>query len=383
MITADCFITPLSASAAWSAAWLFGPLPLLLAAAVFATAVVITRAASEREQEPGSAETSLPLPWPKSSPRPRRVLIVGSGFVGTTLARNLQSDGRYQVLGFVDDEPPVTVGDWPVLGRRSETARLVERYDVDEVCLAYAPTWQQCLMDDLATSAPTVAVSVVPSPFEALMRPSRLASHGDIALVHLGQPVNKLRVPVKRMFDIAASVCGLVLLAPLMAIVALLIKLTMPGRAIFAQERTGWNGKPFTLYKFRTMVENAEAKTGPTLATGKSDPRLTPLGRWLRLCRFDEVPQLWNVLRGEMSMVGPRPERPCFVDQFTAQMPSYARRHQVRPGITGLAQVAGGYHTDARDKLRFDLIYVSQQSLWLDMWILARTVLVCLLPSRH
>src|SRR5439155_25657032 len=113
------------------------------------------------------------------------------------------------------------------------------------------------------------------------------------------------------------------------------------------------------------------------------DDRLTPIGRWLKLCRIDEVPQLWNVIRGEMSLVGPRPERPCFVRNFESTIPGYARRHQVRPGITGMAQVFGNYHTRAQDKLRFDVLYISNQSLWLDIWLLARTVLVVLHPGRH
>ena len=129
------------------------------------------------------------------------------------------------------------------------------------------------------------------------------------------------------------------------------------------------------------MVADAEASSGPVLANGTKDLRLTPLGKWLRLFRFDELPQLWNVLRGEMSLVGPRPERPVFVDKFLESVPAYAQRHLVRPGITGLAQVCGGYHTDARDKLRFDLIYVSHRSVWLDLSILLRTVLVVVLPN--
>ena len=131
------------------------------------------------------------------------------------------------------------------------------------------------------------------------------------------------------------------------------------------------------------MVTDAETGTGPILARGTLDNRLTSIGKWIRLTRFDEVPQLWNVFRGEMSLVGPRPERPVFVDEFLLQTPAYAQRHQVRPGITGLAQICGGYHTDARDKLRFDLIYVSNYSLWLDLSILIRTILVVVLPNRE
>jgi lipopolysaccharide/colanic/teichoic acid biosynthesis glycosyltransferase len=122
------------------------------------------------------------------------------------------------------------------------------------------------------------------------------------------------------------------------------------------------------------MVPDAE-KDGPRLCSGKSDPRLTPVGRFLRRTHLDEVPQLWNVLRGEMSLVGPRPERPCFVEQFEEELPEYGERHRILPGITGLAQVCGDYHSSPREKLRFDLMYLYHQSLWLDLRIIVRTAL--------
>jgi lipopolysaccharide/colanic/teichoic acid biosynthesis glycosyltransferase len=155
----------------------------------------------------------------------------------------------------------------------------------------------------------------------------------------------------------------------------LVVALTSPGPVLFVQERVGHRGRTFPLIKFRTMRIDAESATGPVLSAGKQDPRMTPVGRWLRLFRLDEIPQLINVVRGEMSLVGPRPERPHFVEQFAARNPVYLRRHGVRPGITGLAQLHGGYHTDARDKLRFDLFYAAHHSLLLDISVLARTVL--------
>jgi lipopolysaccharide/colanic/teichoic acid biosynthesis glycosyltransferase len=166
----------------------------------------------------------------------------------------------------------------------------------------------------------------------------------------------------------------LIVLAPVMALVALATRWSSEGPALFRQERVGQGGRAFSLYKFRTMVANAEALTGPTLSSGHDDPRLTPLGKFLRRSRLDELPQLWNVLIGDMSLIGPRPERPCFVEQFGQAQPLYVERHRVRPGITGLAQVRAGYHTDARDKLRYDLLYVSHPSPWLDLEILLRTI---------
>lgn len=168
-----------------------------------------------------------------------------------------------------------------------------------------------------------------------------------------------------------------------MALVAIAIRFTSAGPVFYSQERVGHLGRPFILHKFRTMRPDAEAISGPILSCGSDDDRVTPVGRWLRRCRLDEIPQLWNVLRGEMSMVGPRPERPIFVRQFIERNPIYAKRHAVRPGLTGLAQVCAGYHTDARDKLRFDLFYVSHRSPWLDLTILWRTLLVICRSHGH
>ena len=311
-----------------------------------------------------------------------RVLVVGAGAVGCTLARNLVADGRYEVVGFVDDDlDEIFESEFPLLGSRSTILGLIQQYRIDEVVLAYAPTWQQHLAEELTVCHPQVCVRIVPSPFEALLRVQDVESFGDIALVRLVTRTNAFRDVVKRGFDVVCAAVGLTVLSPVIAIVALVVKFTSRGPIVFAQERTGRFGIPFVLFKFRTMVTDAETSTGPVLAKGGNDDRLTPAGRWLRACRVDEIPQLWNVLIGDMSLVGPRPERPFFVKQFELQSPAYAQRHQVRPGITGLAQVCGGYHTDARDKLRFDLIYVSHYGLWLDISILCRTVLVVLKPA--
>ena len=312
-----------------------------------------------------------------------RALIVGAGSVGQTLARHLQREGRFEIVGFVDDGAEPTPAPWPLLGRRAQTEDLVDEYAVDEVFLAYAPTWQQALVERLTACYPEVGVRVVPSSYEAMLCSSRVESRGDIALVRIAGPERRPADGLKRLCDILTSVTVLLLCAPLMLAVAIAIRLTSPGPVFFVQERVGRSGRPFPLYKFRTMRHRAEESTGPTLSVGLRDTRLTGAGRWLRACRIDEIPQLWNVLRGEMSMVGPRPERACFTQKFERATPTYARRHQVRPGITGLAQVCGGYHTDARDKLRFDLLYITHRSPWLDLSIMARTVLVVFLPGLH
>lgn len=186
---------------------------------------------------------------------------------------------------------------------------------------------------------------------------------------------------LKRAFDVTASLVGLSLTVPLGVLIAILIKLDSPGPVFYRQERVGLGGRPFLLIKFRSMRQDAEATTGPVWAAD-GDERVTRLGKWLRLLRLDELPQMINVLRGEMSFVGPRPERPCFVEQLKEQIPYYGYRHAVKPGITGWAQVRYRYGAsvhDAMEKLQFDLYYIKNLSLTLDATIILRTLKIMLL----
>jgi len=215
---------------------------------------------------------------------------------------------------------------------------------------------------------------VVPNFRDILMVKSQFVQFDDVPVVS----INSLSLTeedkfIKRVFDVVFSIIGVVITLPLMAIIALIIKLTSPGPVIYKQTRITENGKKFKVYKFRTMYNDAEKMTGPVLATD-NDPRITKAGKILRATRLDELPQLFNVLKGDMSFVGPRPERPYFVEQFEKQYPSYKYRHNVKAGITGLAQVFGKYSTDADDKLRLDLIYIKNYSFWLDLKIILLTL---------
>lgn len=179
----------------------------------------------------------------------------------------------------------------------------------------------------------------------------------------------------KRLGDLGLALALLVLSAPVLLLAALLIKVTSRGPAVYSQTRVGENGRPFTIYKLRTMIHNCESLTGARWAI-PGDPRITPLGQFLRTCHIDELPQLWNVLRGDMSLVGPRPERPEFIPALERSIPGYAQRLYVRPGITGLAQVQLPPDTDldsVRRKLACDLFYVREVSAWLDFRILLCT----------
>jgi exopolysaccharide biosynthesis polyprenyl glycosylphosphotransferase len=175
----------------------------------------------------------------------------------------------------------------------------------------------------------------------------------------------------------AGAAVLLVLAQPVMIVAGLAIKATSPGPILYNQQRVGMNGKVFTIHKFRSMRADAEATTGAVWATPGRDPRVTRVGAFLRRSRIDELPQLWNVLRGDMSLVGPRPERPEFVSQLTEQIPFYGQRHAVRPGLTGWAQVRYAYGAsveDAMEKLQYDLYYIKNRSIALDVYIIVETL---------
>jgi exopolysaccharide biosynthesis polyprenyl glycosylphosphotransferase len=184
----------------------------------------------------------------------------------------------------------------------------------------------------------------------------------------------------KRVFDLLFSLIGLLLAAPLFPLIALLVKLDSPGPVFFSQLRVGEKEKEFFVHKFRTMGQDAEKTTGAVWAQ-KDDPRITRVGNFLRKTRLDEIPQLFNVLKGNMSLVGPRPERPEIVDQLKKKVPYYAKRHSVKPGLTGWAQVKytyGASEEDALEKLRYDLYYIKNYSIFLDLEIVLETVKVVL-----
>jgi lipopolysaccharide/colanic/teichoic acid biosynthesis glycosyltransferase len=223
-------------------------------------------------------------------------------------------------------------------------------------------------------------------PTAGTLSRSRAAAHRALAgnLVLLRgtlHPLTATQQMVKRVLDLAGSLVLLVLTAPLLLLAALLIRLTSRGPALYSQIRVGLHGREFRVFKLRTMIDGAEARTGPVMATA-GDPRITAIGRILRATRVDELPQLFNVLLGQMSLIGPRPERPYFVSLFLRHLPGYGFRFAVKPGITGLAQAFCRYSTAPALKLRFDLHYIDNYSLLLEARIVFRTLLTILQPSR-
>lgn len=222
---------------------------------------------------------------------------------------------------------------------------------------------------------------IIPNTFEIFCSGAKLDKIDDIPVFRLQSlhPSVESRL-LKRLLDVAVSGIGFICALPFMIGTALAIKITDPGPIIYSQIRTGKDGREFKVYKFRTMKVDAEKYSGPMLAQ-ENDPRITPTGRFLRAVRLDELPQIWNVLAGDMSIVGPRPERPFFVEKFTAETPEYAYRHNVKPGITGLAQVYGKYNTTPLDKLVYDLMYIQRCNIITDLIIIIQTVKVLFTKS--
>ena len=224
-------------------------------------------------------------------------------------------------------------------------------------------------------------ISMIPRVYDMLTGAARIGFIDRPSLVQITEHhMTDAELCIKRTFDIAASAIGLVLLSPLFALIAIQIKLSSKGPVIYTQQRIGLYGRPFHIYKFRTMISNAEADGVPHL-TLDDDPRITKIGHWLRKYRLDELPQLWNILKGDMSIVGPRPERPYFIEQIMAEAPYYCLLYKVRPGLTSWGPIRVGY-TDTMEKmierLNGDIVYVENMSLLLDMKILFYTIGVIL-----
>ena len=324
----------------------------------------------------------------RAAPR-ERLLIVGTKPGAVALARELitrRLEFGVEIVGFVEPEPGCLAAGVPapgVIGGIADIPALVEEGRVDRVVVSLSDARGKLPMDELLTMKLSgVSFDHLASVYEEYtgkialenLRPSWLIFSSGFRKA----PVYTL---VKRLLDIVAASIGLVLAAPLMLATALAVKLTSNGPVLYHQERCGLNNRVFTVHKFRTMRQDAEAKTGPTWATA-SDPRITRVGAFLRKTRLDEVPQLWNVLCGEMSIVGPRPERPEFVRDLTKQIPYYGQRHSVKPGVTGWAQVRYTYGASIEDtmqKLQYDLFYIKNASIGLDLFVLFTTVKIVLL----
>ena len=312
----------------------------------------------------------------------KRILIAGSGDLGRLVADKILEHRElgYQIVGFVDDRAN---GDHlgyrglPLLGTLEEAAEITSREAIDHLYVALPPE-QHVRMIALieSTSREMVDVKVVPDLLQVIALRARLEDLDGIPVINVNDvPLQGINSAVKRAIDVAISGLALVALAVPLGLVALAVRLTSRGSVFYRQERMGLDGKSFTIVKFRSMYDNAERETGPVWATA-DDPRVTPLGRFLRRSNLDEMPQLWNVLHGDMSIVGPRPERPHFVQQFKHRIPQYMLRHKVKAGLTGWAQVNGWRgNTPLEKRIEYDLYYIENWSVRLDLKIMWLTLL--------
>jgi exopolysaccharide biosynthesis polyprenyl glycosylphosphotransferase len=318
-------------------------------------------------------------------PQPRRrAMIIGGGPAATLVADTIRRHSwtGVELVGVLTEDAgggeDAGGHGLPVLGRPDRLVEIVEAERIDEVILMpESPSWRDRLPEKIPEGF-AADLLVWPSPFETMIGRLRFRIVGDLPLLEARvRPVEGAAAFAKRAFDVAASGAALVLLTPGLLLAALLVGGTSRGGVFYRQTRIGRDGKPFELWKLRTMHEGAEVETGAVLAV-PDDPRITSIGRTLRAARIDEIPQLWNVLRGDMSLVGPRPERPEFAERFARTVSGYGLRNAARPGLTGLAQVSGEYSTEPEIKLRYDLAYLNNWSFGLDLAILLRTLPVVL-----
>ena len=310
-----------------------------------------------------------------------RVLMLGTGQAARSVADLItaQHEYTYRVVGFVDDTP---VGSVPMLlGTTSELSDIIRRQHVDRVVVSLSDRRGRMPIRELLQAKMSgVRVEDAATMYERLTGKILIDEIKPSWLIFSdGFRASRTTRAMKRAVDLLLAAVGLVLAAPLMVLTALAVRLESPGPVLYRQERVGENGRIFTLCKFRSMRTDAESGT-PVWAKERDD-RVTRIGRFIRLTRLDELPQLWNVLRGDMSFVGPRPERPFFVEQLAAVIPFYLERHAVKPGVTGWAQVKYRYGSsveDAMEKLRYDLYYIKHLSVVFDLTIVIDTVKVIL-----
>lgn len=318
-------------------------------------------------------------------PRRRRVALVGASEATAELAQKINEHHWHglDVVGYFTvpdvDASAEQMLPGECLGTIDEVADRLAADLFDDLILAPpTDTWETRLVDRLAAVRPDhTSVLLLPGPVESLIGRMRYRWVSDIPLIQVvGAEEWRLRRPLKRTTDLVLGASLLLITIPVMALCALAVRFTSRGPVLYRQTRIGRDRRPFTLLKFRTMLEDAEG--GEEVLATADDPRLTPVGRFLRRTRLDELPQLFNVLTGSMSLVGPRPERPGFVHRYLDEIPGYAERFTIAPGITGLAQVNGEYHSSPENKLRYDLAYLANWNLGLDLAILFRTVRIVL-----
>ncbi len=311
----------------------------------------------------------------------QRILVIGAGKLGLEVTQKLiaHRDLGLEVVGFLDDDPGKADQRFhgvPVLGALGDLERVLAERTIEQIFVALPLEAHKKVMKVLAAvGSECVEVKLVPDILQYATIKATLEDLDGTPVINLSQvPLQGWNSLVKRVMDLALAAVGLIVLAPVLPLVALGVWLEDRGPVLYGQERMGLDGRVFRIWKFRSMRVDAEVTTGPVWAV-QDDPRRTRFGGFLRRWSIDELPQLWNVLVGDMSLVGPRPERPTFVHEFKQRLPQYMLRHRVKSGITGWAQVHGWRgNTSIRKRLEYDLYYIENWSLGLDFKILWMTV---------
>ncbi len=311
----------------------------------------------------------------------QHILVVGAGALGREITQKLLGHRELgiEVVGFLDDDPGkqgASFSGVPVLGSTRDIEAVLAARPVDQVFVALPLEAHRKMLRILqVVSRECVEVKLVPDILQYATLNASLEDVDGTPVINLSQvPLQGWNSLVKRGMDVALTLVAMACLLPLLPPIALIIWFEDRGPIFYRQERMGLDGKSFMILKFRSMRVNAESSTGPVWAV-KDDPRRTRIGRFLRRWSLDELPQLWNVLKGEMSLIGPRPERPAFVQEFKHKIPQYMVRHRVKSGITGWAQVHGWRgNTSVKKRIQYDLYYIENWSLKLDMKILWMTV---------
>lgn len=311
----------------------------------------------------------------------QRILVIGAGVLGREITQKLSAhrDLGFEVVGFLDDDPGkagTEIDGVPVLGPLRQAEEVIAERSIDHVYVALPiEAYRKTLQILQRMGNEIVDIKLVPDILQYATLNASLEDVDGTPVINLSQvPLQGWNSLVKRAMDVAIAACVLAVLLPFLPLVALAIWLEDRGPIFYRQERMGLDGKSFMILKFRSMRADAEASTGPVWAI-KDDPRRTRVGSFIRHWSIDELPQIWNVLVGDMSIIGPRPERPTFVREFKHKIPQYMLRHRVKAGITGWAQVHGWRgNTSIKKRIQYDLYYIENWSLALDMKILWMTL---------
>ena len=322
----------------------------------------------------------------------KNTLVIGTGEKAINIAKHLLSfSNSHNLLGFINssekDSFELSKIKLPILGKVNNITEIIEEYNANEIVIALEKTNHSLLLDILTkANGSSISLRIIPDMYEVISGLAKTEELYGLPLVDINTEILSVQQKfAKRIIDIIFSFIILLGFSPVWILVSLIIKIESKGPILYRQKRVGQNGRIFIINKFRSMKDEAENTTGPVWAI-EEDPRITKFGKILRKYRIDEIPQFINVLFGDMSVVGPRPERPFFVKKLIKEFPFYYRRHKIRPGITGWAQIKQSYDSslsDVKEKLKYDFFYIENMSLSLDLQIMIRTFIVMISAKGH